>query len=195
MSYTESIWKGFPALWWTTDPLDRTAELASAAGAMVERHASNRGKSAAMNTAFMAAKQRSAQALVIMDGDWQHDPREIAGADRSDRARAGRHRPWLAISSRAPGPDTCRSAFWSAGRHGRGKCRVRPPGERLSKWLSSILSVGDRPALFRTNGFTVESEIQFLEELYGLRHAEVPISVNYDDPPKAKCLFAGTVGI
>jgi len=37
---------------------------------------------------------------------------------------------------------------------------------------------------FQSNGFSVESEMQFLAREHGLRVMEVPITVRYDDEPK-----------
>src|ERR1700736_2814081 len=56
---------------------DATADLAEAAGATVVRHASNLGKTAAVETAFEQARRMGADALVLLDGDSQHDPADI----------------------------------------------------------------------------------------------------------------------
>src|ERR1700704_4038250 len=56
---------------------DATAELAEAAGATVVRHQHNRGKMAAVQTAFEHARRMGAAALVLLDGDSQHDPSDI----------------------------------------------------------------------------------------------------------------------
>src|SRR3979411_3064133 len=53
---------------------DATAELARAAGATVVRHETNRGKTAAVATIFEHARGMDADALVLLDGDSQHDP-------------------------------------------------------------------------------------------------------------------------
>jgi glycosyltransferase involved in cell wall biosynthesis len=42
------------------------------------RHAANRGKGAAIQTGLEAAKRFDAEYVVIMDGDGQHDPRDIS---------------------------------------------------------------------------------------------------------------------
>lgn len=56
---------------------DATAEVASLAGATVLSHARNEGKGAAVRTAFEWARAHGVEALVLLDGDMQHDPREI----------------------------------------------------------------------------------------------------------------------
>jgi glycosyltransferase involved in cell wall biosynthesis len=170
---------------------DRTAELATAAGAIVERHPSNRGKGAAMNTAFMAAKRRSAQVLVVMDGDWQHDPREIQVLiDPIMRGEAD-----IVLGSRFL--DGQPAEIPAVRRFGL-RVVTAATNAASGRWASDSQSgfrAFSRAAIdqlyFRTNGFTVESEIQFLEERHGLRHAEVPISVKYDDPPKRNVFSQG----
>ena len=56
---------------------DRTAELARREGAVVVRHSANRGKGAALKNVFDYAERRSCSALVLLDGDGQHLPRDI----------------------------------------------------------------------------------------------------------------------
>src|SRR5438105_6291335 len=58
---------------------DATADLAEAAGATVVRHGHNQGKMAAVQTAFVQARRMDADALVILDGDSQHDPADLDG--------------------------------------------------------------------------------------------------------------------
>lgn len=56
---------------------DRTGEIARTAGALVIRHAINRGLGAALATGFAAARQMDADAAVTLDADGQHDPVEM----------------------------------------------------------------------------------------------------------------------
>ena len=56
---------------------DMTAEIAEKLGATVVRHPENRGYGAALATIFNEARRRSADILVILDADDQHDPDEI----------------------------------------------------------------------------------------------------------------------
>jgi glycosyltransferase involved in cell wall biosynthesis len=57
---------------------DDSAEAAERAGAdRVLRHAGNRGKGAALATAFAFAVERGARAVLTLDADGQHDPAEI----------------------------------------------------------------------------------------------------------------------
>lgn len=57
---------------------DGTDTVAQAAGATVLRHPENKGKGEALRTGFRYIKEnRDWDAVIIMDGDGQHDPEEI----------------------------------------------------------------------------------------------------------------------
>jgi glycosyltransferase involved in cell wall biosynthesis len=56
---------------------DKTAEIARAAGARVISHNVNMGYGAAVKSCFAAFQNSTANILVIIDGDGQHDPDEI----------------------------------------------------------------------------------------------------------------------
>ncbi len=56
---------------------DRTCSEAKTAGATVIRHAVNLGKGAAMKTGCDYAIKKGAEAIVLMDSDGQHDPKDI----------------------------------------------------------------------------------------------------------------------
>jgi glycosyltransferase involved in cell wall biosynthesis len=56
---------------------DWTAEVAREAGAEVVSHPVNRGKGAALKTAFAYALEHGFEAVVTLDADGQHLPREI----------------------------------------------------------------------------------------------------------------------
>jgi glycosyltransferase involved in cell wall biosynthesis len=56
---------------------DGTAELAEQAGAYVLRNPINLGKGASLKRGFELVRERNCDAIVVVDGDGQHDPREI----------------------------------------------------------------------------------------------------------------------
>lgn len=56
---------------------DGTAEVARATGATVINHGTNRGYGEAIKSCFEVAKANSADILVTLDGDGQHEPDEI----------------------------------------------------------------------------------------------------------------------
>lgn len=169
---------------------DATAEIAEAAGALVIRHPQNLGKGAALNTGFREARKLSPQAVVILDADGQHQAREIPRViqpvleGKADMAVGSR---FLGIRSSIP--------------------RLRVLGMRaltLASNLGSGVSVSDSQTgfrafseealsniAFRTSGFSVESEMQFLAKELSLRIMEVPISVNYTEVPKRNVIAQG----
>jgi len=56
---------------------DDTVEIAKAAGATVVAHEENRGKGRAVKNALRYAVEHGFDALVLLDGDGQHNPNEI----------------------------------------------------------------------------------------------------------------------
>jgi hypothetical protein len=65
---------------------DGSGAVARAAGAEVIRHPRRLGKGQAIRTGIAAARSRGASLVVTMDGDGQHDPRDLAAV--LDAARA-----------------------------------------------------------------------------------------------------------
>src|ERR671914_735058 len=59
--------------------VDRTAELATAAGATVLSEGANRGLGAAVRTGLAAAVARGAAAVAFCDADREYDPAELGG--------------------------------------------------------------------------------------------------------------------
>ena len=53
------------------------SKKAKRAGAVVLRHETNKGKTAAVQTLINEAIKRDADVLVLLDSDGQHDPDEI----------------------------------------------------------------------------------------------------------------------
>jgi glycosyltransferase involved in cell wall biosynthesis len=162
---------------------DETAELAEVAGAVVIRHERNGGKGAAVNTAFREARRRGALALVLLDGDGQHRTADIAPVLRpvlDGEADVTVGSRFLAIKSDIP-------AYRQFGQHALTAATNLSSGVRLTDSQSGFRAFS-RTAIealtFRGSGFSVESEMQFLIREYGLRPAEVPIGVVYEEPAK-----------
>ena len=162
---------------------DRTAEVAAAAGARVAGHVDNRGKAAAVRTAFDQARASAADALVLLDGDSQHDPLEVDQVvDPVLNGIAD-----MVVGSRFVG-STSRIPRWrTVGQHAL----------TLATNIGSGVSVSDSQSGFRAFsrkalegmrlqhvGFSVESEMQFEARALGLEVLEVPISVHYELPTK-----------
>jgi len=170
---------------------DRTAAIASAAGATVERLERNGGKAGAVNIAFNIARAKGTSILVLMDGDWQHDPHEIADlvqpiregtadvvtGSRFLRTARGRVPGVRAVGMRAL---TIGSSLIS--------------GQSMTDSLSGFRAFG-RSAIdsfsFKSHGFSVEFEMQFMTRSHGLRQREVAITARYDDPAKRNVVAYG----
>jgi glycosyltransferase involved in cell wall biosynthesis len=169
---------------------DDTARLAELAGAQVIRHEQNSGKGAALNTALDTARALHPQAVVMLDADGQHHPEEILrlvapilseeadivigsrylnDSSRPPRHRAWGHRVFNALTRMASGVSTSDS-----------QSGYRAFSARAAEILS-----------FHSQGFSVESEMQFLANQYGLRMAEVPVTIRYLDRPKRNVLLHG----
>ena len=159
---------------------DRTAMVAEQAGAIVVKHDCNQGKGAAVSTAFEQAREMGCSALVLLDGDGQHEPADIPSLlqpvleGKADMVVGSR---FLQIKSHIP--------------------RVRALGQRILTFftnLGSRVRLTDSQSGFRAfspkamealsfaeKGLSVESEMQFLAKEANLRVAEVPVSVGYYD--------------
>ena len=169
---------------------DDTADVAAAAGAVVLRHPENRGKGAALNTGFAEARRLAARAVVVLDADGQHRTREI---------------PAVLQPVLEEGADmVVGSRFLSRGRRIPLLRRLGMQGITLASNAGSGVSVTDSQTGFRafsaaalanlafhSDGFSVESEMQFLAKQHGLTVAEVPISASYTDAPKRNVLGQG----
>lgn len=179
---------------------DATAQIAEAAGAIVVRHKRNRGKGAALNTGFYKARELDPDALVLLDADGQHLPNEVPNvlapvlADEAD----------IVVGSRYIGNG---NGHANGNGHGHGVPRHRVVGHWAFTTLTNVTSgvrVSDSQSGFRalswraiqalnfsSDGFSVESEMQFLAGELGLRVAEVPITADYVDKPKRPVVAHG----
>ena len=162
---------------------DNTARLASGAGATVIRHPHNRGKAAAIMTAFNAALERHADILVLLDGDGQHNPDEIPSLlepIREGRADVVVGSRFLDIRNPIPFYRTIGQRVLNVATHaGSGlRCSDSQCGFRaLNRRAFSSIRLHET----FLHGLAVESEMQFAMADHGLRLAEVPIYVRYDD--------------
>ncbi|MHB8629463.1 MAG: glycosyltransferase family 2 protein [Aggregatilineales bacterium] len=162
---------------------DDTATLAEEAGAEVIRHSHNTGKAAALNTGLDRARALNAAALVLLDGDGQHDPSDIPAllvptlAGQAD----------VVIGSRFIGVESDTPRWRIAGQQALTMATNFASGVTLSDSQTGFRALSRRAVqqlVFRTTGFSVESEMQFLVKRYDLTVGEVPIRVNYNEKPK-----------
>jgi glycosyltransferase involved in cell wall biosynthesis len=169
---------------------DATAEIATAAGASVYQHDQNRGYGVAIRNALSKGRELEADVLVILDGDGQHDPRDIpklAGPILDGEAD-------IVIGSRFLGRVSKPPFF-------------RRQGQRVITVFTNLGSgqkVTDSQSGFRAysakalkeldlseSGMSVGSEMQFAISKAGLKVAEVPIEVSYTEKPKRSPLGHG----
>lgn len=158
---------------------DDTGQRAAAAGAQVIRHKINGGKGKAIRTGFVYAMTHGFEAVLTLDGDGQHDPREI---------------PRLVAAADDPKVDI---VIGTRMRDTRIMPRVRLLTNRfLSLWISLIAhaKVTDSQSGYRlvktsvwgtfpmqSNSFDFESEFLIRAGRLGYRVVEVPVSTIYGD--------------
>ena len=157
---------------------DRTSMVAEKAGAMVVRHGSNKGKSAAVSTAFEYARNAGCNVLVVLDGDGQHDPAYIPALvkpvidDKADMVVGSRY---LGVRSSIPG-----YRIWGH----RVLTLLSNLGSRVKltdsqSGLRAFSTKAIEALSFVEQGLSVESEMQFLANEAGLRVTEIPVSIGY----------------
>jgi len=163
---------------------DRTAEVARLAGATVVRHERNLGKGAAYMTLWRRAREGGYDALVVLDGDGQHDADEVPlllarlkeGADVVVGARWGdtTQMPWW---RRAGKRVLDYATAWGSPAAAGGA------GPRLTDSQSGFRAY-DRKALEaiepRQAGFGVESQLLMDAQGKALSIGEVRIHCRYD---------------
>jgi glycosyltransferase involved in cell wall biosynthesis len=162
---------------------DETAALAESCGARVLRQPANLGKAAAINAGFELARERSAAAVVLLDGDGQHNPSDIPSLlkpildGQADIVVGSR---FMGVESNTPG--------WRIfGQRALTVATNFASGVVLSDSQNGFRALSQHALNrfnFKTRGFSVESEMQFLIKNHELTVREVPIAVNYDEKPK-----------
>jgi glycosyltransferase involved in cell wall biosynthesis len=183
--------QGFPVLVIDDGSSDRTAAVAAAAGAEVERHERNGGKAQAVNTAFQFARTTGVTVLVIMDGDSQHHASEIGRL--LEPIRSG----WadIVIGSRFLAASNGHiPTLRSLGQRGMTVATNLASGTAVSDSQSGFRAFSRsaiEALLFSARGFSVEGEMQFQARDHNLRVVEMPITARYDDPPKRNVLRHG----
>lgn len=162
---------------------DATGKVATEAGAKVYRNKQNQGYGAAIRSAIAKGQNLRADILVILDGDGQHDPKDIPKLVR---------------------PIIDKKADITVGSRFMGKGEKPPLYRRLGQRVLTIATnvgsgqrISDSQSGFRAynvktlkelnlteSGMSVSSEIQFAVSRSGLRVAEVPIAISYSEKAK-----------
>jgi hypothetical protein len=169
---------------------DDTAQVARAAGARVIRHEQNCGKGSALSTGLACARELGVKAVVLIDGDGQHRAEEIP--------------KMLTPVLRGEADVVVGSRYLH--RHSRVP-RYRVLGHKALNWLTNYTSgvhLSDTQNGFRalsrravqafhlsSQGFSVESEMQFLIREHRLRCVEASVTTLYPDKPKRSVVAQG----
>lgn len=158
---------------------DRTAEIARESGAVVVSHPLNHGKGAALKTGFAYAVQNGFDAVITLDADGQHLPREIpkflaaraeAGADLIIGGRAhlfGQMLPRRRFANRF--------SAWSIAFASKTPVTDSQSGFRL--YSAHLL----RAVRLRSDGFDMESEVIVYAGCRGFKVITIPIDLGFVD--------------
>lgn len=170
--------------------VDATAEIAQAAGAIVMQHEQNKGKGVALNTGFRYARELEPEMVITLDADGQHTPEEIGKLfepiheGTADIVVGSRY---LENTSQVPRHRIWGHRFFNilTGQASRVSLSDSQSGFRaFSKRALKVIT-------FKSSGFSVESEMQFLASEQNLNIVEVPITIQYHDKPKRSVIVHG----
>ncbi|HLO17968.1 MAG TPA: glycosyltransferase family 2 protein [Anaerolineales bacterium] len=172
--------------------MDATAEVAQAAGAIVMHHERNKGKGVALNTGFCYARKLEPEMVITLDADGQHIPEEIIQLSAPIRAGIADivvGSRYLEKTSRVPLHRIWGHRFFNI-------MTGQASGLSLSDSQSGFRAFSRRALetiTFKSNGFSVESEMQFLAFEKKLNVVEVPITIHYTDKPKRSVIVHGLI--
>ena len=154
---------------------DGTGDLAERAGGEVVRHRRRRGKSEALRTGIAAARARGATHVVTLDGDGQHDPRDIPAL--------------LAATAETPEAIIVGGRLADARPFPRARLNALRVAGFFVEWASG-LGLRDTQSGFRAypmalfddvrirgSGFVFETEVLIAAARRGWRVREVPVSL------------------
>ncbi|MCP5096860.1 MAG: glycosyltransferase family 2 protein [Chloroflexi bacterium] len=162
---------------------DQTAAVAATAGAYVIEHHINQGKGGALNTGFAYAQDIGADVIVTIDADGQHDVEEISAViDPVINGDAD-----LVIGSRYLVNNSDVPPHRVIGHKAFNFITNQASGTSVTDSQSGFRAFSPRclsKLAFSSNGFSVESEMQFIAREHALKLVEVPITIYYHDAPK-----------
>ena len=168
---------------------DDTAAIAASAGAIVVRQPKNMGKGEALNAGFRKAFELKPEAIVMIDADGQHLPEELQAIVRpilngeADVVVGSRYKKKYNV----PIARIFGHIFFNL-------LTSSMSGVFVSDSQSGYRAFSPRAlenTSFHSKGFSVESEMQFLAHEKHLRVLEVPITIQYTDPPKRSVFHQG----
>lgn len=164
---------------------DDTAEIARLAGADVVVMPGNGGKAAALMAGFKRAKEYSADAVVMMDADGQHNPEEIMAVAAPVLAGEAD----LVIGSRFLREKSNVPIYRRLGQEVLTLCTNASSTCRTTDSQSGFRALSRRAMAnldFVSEGYSVESDMIAHFAGRGLAISEVPITVRYDVPHQHK---------
>ncbi|HUJ15516.1 MAG TPA: glycosyltransferase family 2 protein [Thermoanaerobaculia bacterium] len=158
---------------------DETAAMAMTSGAELVSHSHNRGKGAALKSGFAWALEHGFDAVITLDADGQHLPREIP---KFLEARERTHAD-LIIGGRSHLFDQMlprrrlanRFSAWSIAKASKTSITDSQSGFRL--YSANLL----RSVRLRTDGFDLESEVIVRAGCGGFTVLTIPIELGFVD--------------
>jgi glycosyltransferase involved in cell wall biosynthesis len=170
---------------------DATGTIAEAAGAVVVQIPQNEGKGVALSTGFRRARELEPDVVVTLDADGQHLPEEIecvAGPVLEGQADIVVGSRYLEKKSQVPLHRIWGHAVFNFVTNQ--VSRVRLTDSQSGFRAFSPLALCALSSL-HSNGFSVESEMQFQAHEHSLRVTEVPVTIHYHDKPKRPVVIHG----
>ena len=169
---------------------DKTALIAEKEGVLVINHKNNKGKGIAVNTIFDKSREIKADILILLDGDGQHQPKEIPSLTKPIIY----NKADIVVGSRFIKNKNFVPFYRKIGLHiltvltnlcSKIKLKDSQSGFRAfsKKAINNLY--------FKEKGLAVESEMQFLAKKNKLRMLEIPITTLYEEKAKRNPLFHG----
>ena len=167
---------------------DATGEIAKLAGAHLIYHPQNQGKGAALKTGFQAAED--ADIVVTLDSDGQHHPQEIPQIlepivqGRADLVNGSRY---IDNNGKNNGDKTpfyrrIGQNVLDSATNLNGKMDITDSQSGFRAFRGNCLDSFS----FKSNGYSIESEMLIEASKAGLKVMEVPIKVNYGEKNQHK---------
>jgi UDP-N-acetylglucosamine---dolichyl-phosphate N-acetylglucosaminyltransferase len=165
---------------------DDTRSVAAKAGAIALRHMVNLGKGAAMKTGCDYAVREGARAIILVDGDGQHNPEELPkflkALQNHDIVFSYRKKTGKAPLVRKMGGQFINLLF---------KLFYRIRLQDSICGYRAMTAAAYRKVRWNSRDYSVESEIIARAGNAGLRYTEVPIATVYHDKYKGMTVIDG----
>ena len=171
---------------------DLTCQIARAAGVDVHCLPVNQGKGAALNTGFQLARLRQPDAVVVIDADGQHLPEELPRVI----APILNQEADICVGSRYIEDTSNTPTQRRLGHKLINLATSVPSGIYVSDSQSGFRAFSPRALdliQFKSDDFTVESEMQFLAREHDLKVVEVPITIQYGEGSKRPAVQQGRI--